>query len=174
MARRTDLRKFQESLIERLQGSAQAESLGAKLGFMIGDDPWLIDLTSISEVLPVPELEPVPRARSWLIGIANIRGHLYSVTDMGLFQGQPRVEIDGTSRVLLLNPKLIRGTALLVTSTLGLRHQGQLSSETPLPGVESPWVQAVHHDREYRRWRELDVTRLVTDARFLEVSEQTE
>jgi twitching motility protein PilI len=174
MARRTDLRKFQESLIERLQGSTQAESLSAKLGVMIGDDAWLVDLTSISEVLPVPELEPVPHARRWLIGIANIRGHLYSVTDMGLFQDQPRVEIDETSRVLLLNPKLIRGAALLVTSTVGLRHHGQLTSESPLPGVESPWIQALHHDREYRRWRELDVARLVTDAKFLEVSEQTE
>jgi twitching motility protein PilI len=171
MAARTDLRKFQQSLIERLQNSNGQATLNARLGFEVGEESWLVDLTGISEVLTVPPLEPVPLARKWLLGIANIRGHLYSVVDFAAFLGQPRQELTSSSRLLLLNPRLARGVALLVRSTYGLRHEGQFKADGSFDSGIATWLKRGYRDDSGRQWRELDPQQLAAHPGFMDVAE---
>lgn len=171
MATRTDLRKFQQSLIERLNASTVASTLNAKLGFQIGEEAWLVDLDGCSEVLPVPAIEPVPLAHKWVAGVANVRGNLYTIVDMCGFLGHPRAEATATSRVLLLSPRIARGAGLLVTSAYGLRHDGQFTPDDSYKSGETPWIKAGYRDRNGRYWRELDPQQLVAQRSFLDVSE---
>jgi twitching motility protein PilI len=171
MAARTDLRKFQQSLIERLSASSGQSTLNTKLGFEIADDAWLIDLTGISEVLPVPYLEPVPLARKWLAGVANIRGHLFTVVDLASFFGKPLSETTASSRLLLLSPRVARGVALQVKSTYGLRHETQFQVDQSHRSEREPWVKCSYRDNNGRRLCEIDPHHLVAHPSFLDVSE---
>jgi twitching motility protein PilI len=171
MANRTDLRKFQQSLIDRLNASGAESTLNAKLGFQIGEEAWLVDLTGCSEVLPVPAMEPIPLARKWLAGVANVRGNLYTVVDMCAFLGNARMDVTPASRVLLLSPRVARGIALQVTSMFGLRHDGQFSADDSYTSGETPWIKAGYRDRNGRYWRELDPQQLVAQPSFLDISE---
>jgi twitching motility protein PilI len=170
MAARTDLRKFQQTLIERLRDSNGQATLNARLGFEVGGEGWLVDLTGISEVLPVPALQPVPLARKWFAGVANIRGHLYSVMDFAQFSGQPRTEPTPASRLLLLNPRVVRGVALLVGSTYGLRHEGQFTVDDNCLSDSTPWIRRGYRDPGGRLWRELDPNQLAAHPSFLDVA----
>src|SRR6266581_4946094 len=74
MAKRISLREFQESLVARLTSAARGEAARSWLGVETGTVRWLVDLFDSGEVVPLPELTPVPLTRSWFAGIANNHG----------------------------------------------------------------------------------------------------
>ena len=76
MARRTSLREFQQSVAQRLRDLASRKSVASKLGFQVGSQNWLVTLTDVSEVIPVPAVMPVPRTEDWFAGVANVRGKI--------------------------------------------------------------------------------------------------
>lgn len=40
-----------------------------------------LDLAEVREVVPAPTAAPVPRAPSWLVGLANLRGEIVPIVD---------------------------------------------------------------------------------------------
>ena len=165
MAERISLRDYQRELSARLQGAAGRHAL-SKLGMQVGAEAWLIDLAEAGEVVPVPPITPVPLARPWYRGVANIRGSLYSVVDFSVFLGGAAAVPSEQARLLLLGERFRMGCALLVDRSLGLRNPEQLrplAPEAPL----APWVRAEYGDKEGARWKELNVARLVQRPEFL-------
>jgi len=168
MAQRISLRDYQRELAERLRQADSARS-ASKLGVQVGDQNWLIDLVEASEVIPVPPITPVPLARAWFRGVANVRGNLYSVVDFAEFL---RTGISGTgdqARLVLLGERFRSAAVLLVDRSLGLRNPAQLRAREAAPG-RAAWLRAVYDDDAGARWSELDVAELVRDAEFLSVA----
>jgi hypothetical protein len=87
MAAKQSLRDYQLDLSARLQRAATEVSAASKLGLESGGGAWLVDLTEAGEMIPVSPITAVPLALPWFLGVANIRGNLYSVTDFGAFLG---------------------------------------------------------------------------------------
>ena len=168
MARRTGLREFQLSVAERLRTAATRTALASKLGFQVGQDNWLVPLHLVSEVVPVPQMVPVPRTHSWFRGVANVRGNLYSMVDFSAFQGGEPIPSGMERRVILVSDRLIGGSGLLVSRMLGLRNPEQFKAATR-PADGPPWMGAAYTDAGGTRWLELDLTALARDPRFLEV-----
>jgi len=165
---RVSLREYQLALSERLQGAEAGARLPSKLGLQVGGEGWLVELVEAAEVIPVPPISPVPLARGWFKGVANVRGNLYSVTDFSAFLGGQAVKLSADARLLVLSERFRSGAALLVERSLGLRALGELTPQsvaTPLP-----WVRGQYSDAEGRIWKELDVAALVEREAFLEVS----
>lgn len=48
----------------------------------------LVNLADSGEVVPLLPLTDVPLTKPWFVGMANIRGSLYSVTDFSAFQAR--------------------------------------------------------------------------------------
>src|SRR5271170_3961475 len=114
MAKRISLREFQESVVARLKSLQSTHTGSTKLGIQVGDSAWLVDLTDVSEVLPVPAIIGVPLTRRWFKGVANIRGNLFSVVDLPGFLGDEPVVQAASSRLLLIHPRHIVNSALMV------------------------------------------------------------
>jgi twitching motility protein PilI len=168
MAAKQSLRDYQLDLSARLQRAATEGGAASKLGLEAGGAAWLVDLTEAGEMIPVSPISPVPLARPWFLGVANIRGNLYSVTDFGAFLGGDATAITGEARLLLISDRFHAGCALLVGRALGLRKSGELE---PRPeGTRAMWTRAEYTDAEGKRWRELNVPALVRDPEFLDVS----
>jgi twitching motility protein PilI len=165
MAQKTSLRDYQRDLAERLKNAGTGQS-ASKLGVQVGGDAWLVDLAEAGEVIPVPDITPVPLTRPWFKGMANIRGKLYSVVDFPAFLGRPPAGVGDQSRLLLVGERFRLAAALLVDRSLGLRNPTQLQARA---GEPTQWARAEYTDSEGRQWKELDLPQLVQHPDFLSV-----
>ena len=169
MARKSSLREFQQSLAQRLRDAASRKTVLSRLGFQVGQEKWLVNLSDVSEVIPVPNIVPVPLTLPWYRGVANIRGKLYSIADFAAFQEQPAIGIGMERRVILVAEKLIEGSGLVVSRMLGLHNPELFTPESTNNYVAKPWIKGAYRDAGGTRWYELDLSGLTRDARFLEV-----
>jgi len=167
--RRTRLREFQSQLLERMQAVRSGSDSGiSRLGVMLGDSRWLLDLQQAGEIVSVGNVTPVPLTQDWYLGLANIRGNLTSVIDFARFQGSVSSTVDKESRIVAFAPALSFNSALLVSRVLGLRNVAEM--ETRDAGADAaPWAGLQYIDRDGQVWTQLDLSLLVQDSRFLHV-----
>ena len=88
---RIDLRVFQQELAARLASTTAAQVESSRLGLACGGERWLIRLADAAEVVAMPPLAEVPLTQPWFLGLANIRGNLYTVVDFAEFLGREAV-----------------------------------------------------------------------------------
>lgn len=167
MLGRTSLRDYQRSLSARLV-SAGHNDTARKLGVIAGGRHWMLDMAETSEVLPVPAITPVPLTRAWLIGVAAIRGNLYTIVDLSAYTGGPAAPRHERTRVILLSDTLRLRCGILVDEVTGLFRDDQL---TPVPeSAPEPWSEGQYRDNQNRHWDFLPLGRLAGRNDFLEIS----
>lgn len=147
------------------------ESSIAVLGVTIGDDRYLIAMNEVNEVISIPKLAHVPLTQPWFLGLANVRGNLYGITDLGAYLGGSAKPFGLKSRILLVSSasKVVAG--FVVNSMLGIRNlseffPGKLPKKNKLP----LGIIAQYKDVEGRVWRELSLFKLIQDERFLRIA----
>ncbi|MGA8051583.1 MAG: chemotaxis protein CheW [Burkholderiales bacterium] len=171
MSKRVSLREFQESLAHRLKAAAGEPASSARLSFEAGNSRWLLRLESSGELLPVPRIDRVPLARDWFLGVANVRGMLFGVTDFSAFLGGAPTARAGDNRLLLIGEPLGVNAALLVTRLTGLRNLSELEpAENDGSHAGAQWTERTWRDREGRAWHELDAAKLLSHRDFLDVA----
>ncbi|MDR0997303.1 MAG: chemotaxis protein CheW [Zoogloeaceae bacterium] len=171
MAKRTSLREFQEYLTRRLTGVAAAKTLSSFLAVQAGDESsrWLLPLSDAGEVVSIPALACVPLTKKAFLGLANIRGNLYAVTDFPAFLGKEATPLNSpAARLLLVGTRHGNNVALLVSRLLGLRRPEDLT-EMPLPADAPVWAGAAYQDAQGNDWRLLDVAKLLQDPYFMDI-----
>lgn len=169
MSKRASLKDFQESLANRLKAAAGETAPSARLSFEAGESRWLLRLDSSGEVLTVPEISRVPLTRDWFLGVANVRGVLYGVSDFAAFVGGMGTVRGTENRLLLIGQPHGVNIALLVTRLSGLRNLSELEPLDDSGGV-SPSAVSAWRDGEGRTWRELDCGKLLAQRDFLDVA----
>jgi len=168
VAKHISLREFQQALAAKLAEAGAETAPHARLGVQAGGRLWLIRLDDAGEVLPLPEVTPVPLTRQWFLGLANIRGNLAGVVDFAGFMGEPPTERSPGCRLILVAERFGAHSGLLVARMLGLRNIHQFQAEDG--AADSPWIRGAFRDAEGRRWFELDLGALVAHGDFLQVS----
>ena len=88
----------------RIRARTPATAAGVQLSEMRGRlalrlGPWnlLFSMDDVAEIIPVPRITRVPGVKRWLLGIANLRGKVVSVSDLRDF-------LTGLSTVQLCAP----------------------------------------------------------------------
>lgn len=155
-----------------LKESAHPEWQG--MGFQIGGLRLVADMGEISEIMKLPRLAPLPGVKSWVLGIANVRGRLVPVVDLHDFLGMTPTVPMAQWRVLVVeDDDLVAG--LLVEQSLGIQHFLSASyEETVSDAVEGlrPYVRGAfrHGGRVYY---EATLKSILRDERFFDVAERT-
>jgi twitching motility protein PilI len=91
------------------------------LGFRLREH-WLVaPREDVREVITVPRVTRVPGAKTWLLGVANVRGNLLPVTDLGQMLGHPRLPEHRDQRVLVFNSDRVPA-GVLVDEVAGYRQ----------------------------------------------------
>lgn len=159
--RRSRLRQYQVQLLERMQAAKTGAAEGGReLGVMIGGRLCLLDLTQISEIVPLQTATPVPLTQDWYLGLANIRGHLTGVIDLARYQQRSAGDAAPAERRLItFAPVLGFNCALLVERVLGLRKLAEMEA---VEGDE-------FRDGEGQSWLRIDLAQLVQEPRFVQV-----
>ena len=101
-------------------GATPEEWVG--VGFRIGEEQFVASREQVREVLMLPDaLTRVPGAHRWLLGIANLRGHLLPLVDVKLLLGSGRTTLRRTTRVISVNHREVPA-GLVVDEVLGFRR----------------------------------------------------
>jgi len=154
--------------ISARDGADQVSEEWVGIGFRLGTENFVTARTSVREILPLPEsVTRVPGAKSWLRGIANVRGQLLTVVDLKAFLGAGSSTPDRHARMLLTASRDIP-TGLIVDEVSGFRRFGaQEYSEEPAATV----IRCEHYlEGAYRRgadtWPLFSVLKLLDDEHF--------
>jgi len=168
-APRVDLRTFQQELATRLATKTTAQVESSRLGLSTGTERWLVRLADAGEVIAMPAIVKVPMTRDWFLGVANIRGNLYSVVDFGGFLGQALAPAAAATRLVLFGARVGELNAgIVVTRVLGLRNLADLAP-VPADGDAAPWHAQRWMDGDGNAWQEIDLAKLARAPAFLQV-----
>jgi twitching motility protein PilI len=162
MSRRLDLREFQQGLIDRMQATGRAGGQISTLGVQIAGQNWLVDMHDLGGVSPLPPLTAAPLAKPWFLGVINVRGALYGVTDLAAYQQRGRASGAPANRVLLVAERHAFNAALLVDRVLGLRNARAWTQS----GTEG---QVQYRDEQGSAWNRLDITGLLGQPEFVQI-----
>jgi len=154
------------------QDADAEESAQSRLGLQLCKEFWLLDLTDVSEVIPVPELLSVPLTKPWFAGVSNIRGNLVGVVDFAAFLGGTPVTLDDKARLVLVADKHRINSALVFSRVVGLRQFDRFQREADDPSLPV-WIEGRYRDRESQCWYTLNMHALVTHPDFLAIELHT-
>lgn len=163
MPKQPNLRESLPDAADRPQAKDHADDQASTLGVQIAGQNWLVDMLDISGVLPLPPLTQVPLTRPWFLGVVNVRGMLYGVTDVAAYQQKGKASGTSANRILLVAEHHAFNAALLVDCVLGLRNTRAWEQE----GMQG---QMQCRDERGNLWHKLDVADLLGQPDFLQIS----
>lgn len=154
------------------KGSGEMPDEWVGIGFRIGEEQFVAQRDQVREVLMLPDaMTRVPGAKRWVLGIANLRGHLLPLVDLKLFLGSGRTSLRRETRVISVNHREVPA-GLVVDDVQGFRRF--MDSE-----FADNWPQtAARCDRfitgAYRRgadiWPVFDLYQLLESSTFLQAA----
>ena len=173
MAKTSNLREFQEAILLRLkEATAKGGAVStSRLGVIVGSKRVLINLYEVSEVLPVPPMQHVPLTLPWFLGVANVRGNLYNITDLAQFMGLPPTPKSINNRIVLINSEMITQVAVVIDSLVGLRSVEAMKRKPATKNNKNKEVflsENSYEDVDKNEWFELNVEALVQDKAFIQ------
>lgn len=79
-----------------------APGLWRGVGYRIGQARLASGFDEVVEILPLPQVTPVPGAQPWMLGVANVRGNLLPIVDLKQFLEGERTVLHEGQRVLIV------------------------------------------------------------------------
>jgi twitching motility protein PilI len=174
MSNKTALRELQQRLAERMQAARETTLIANWLAVECAGVGLLFSLKQASEIFaPVP-IKPVPYAKPWLAGVANLRGGLFTVVDLAVYLGLRDVALTRgaapQARLVSLNSELNLNCALLVDRLAGLRSDEQLPLVAEQPaGTRPRFAGALRRDEAGRQWQVINLEALSRQENFLHI-----
>lgn len=154
----------------RHDSAAAGEQSWSGLAFRVGRT-WLVaPRGEVRESIVPPVLTRVPGARPWLVGVANVRGSLLPITDLGgLLEVRERERGARENRVLVLNSGSVPA-GFLVDEVVGHR---QFSANDQVGEIDDattvPWTSFMlgAFSREDRTWLAISLHRVAASDLFV-------
>ncbi len=72
------------------------------VGFQVGRETYGVPITSLHEIVRVPEITAVPDAPDYLEGVINLRGKIVSVMDLRKRFGEKQAALKKQNRILVV------------------------------------------------------------------------
>ena len=165
------LQDIEQRSKQKAAGLTQQDTIGASwtaIGFRVGEQHFVIPLSESREVFPVPEqVTPVPKSKSWVYGIVNLRGELLPVFDLSLFLQGNMTTTTKRSRIMVINDdEVVSG--LLVDEVFGLKHfqRDMEQVDDSRPDNLAPYLTGSVVQQDIR-WDVFSFRRLINDPRFI-------
>jgi twitching motility protein PilI len=115
-----------------LPAQEEARAIWSGVGFTLNGRRYVTSMDEVSEILSVPRYTQVPGVKTWVKGIANVRGRLMPVMDLLGFLNRPSALQLKRRRVLAVE----RGelySGLVVDEVLGMQHIPQDTFTLEIP-----------------------------------------
>jgi twitching motility protein PilI len=154
-----------------LPASEEVRQEWAGIGFRLGGRRFVAPMDEVTEILTCPPLSQVPHTKSWVRGIANVRGNLLPVMDLGGFLGRHSALITRFTRVVVIQQSGVHA-GLLVDEVLGMRHfydEERVAVPEDLDESLAPFVTGAF-ERDSGSWLLFSMRVLAGHPQFLKVA----
>jgi twitching motility protein PilI len=182
----TSLRALRDRPFELLQelekrsrnvavGSAPDTAAGHEwvgVAFRMGGETFLVAREETREVLGYPAVVTrIPGAKSWVKGLANVRGQLLPMLDLRQFLGSGATAAGRNTRVVVVNHREIPA-GLMVDEVLGFRRfaEPEFNAEPPPTVIRCDSYLAGAFRRGGEVWPVLSLKSLVESQSFLQAA----
>lgn len=151
---------------------AQLSEIRGRLALRLATWNLLFSMDDVAEIIPVPRIiTRVPGVKRWLLGIANLRGKVISVSDLRDFlTDRPTARLPGSQIVVVRSGEWDYG--MLVDEIIGMRHFGPQHRLPSLDALEDnlrPYVIEAFLS-ENVHWLAFNTDKLLKDQRFMNAS----
>lgn len=151
---------------------AQGDQAGQwrAVGFRLEGVDFLAPMEQVDEVLYVPNCTRFPGVKPWVTGVANVRGRLLSVIDLGLFFGGKPSISSKRSRILAAKVNDLY-TGVIVDEVLGIQSIAKEAriEQAPPDKRYSAYVSG-RVEQDGQGWTIFDLSKLVQAPEFLQVA----
>ena len=142
------------------------------VAFRMGGETFLIAREETREVLGYPAVVTrIPGAKSWVKGLANVRGQLLPMLDLRQFLGSGATASGRNTRVVVVNHREIPA-GLMVDEVLGFRRfaEAEFNAEAPPTVIRCESYLAGAFRRGGEVWPVLSLKSLVESQSFLQAA----
>lgn len=163
-------RRARDAAAGARDGAAAQEWIG--VAFRMGGETFLVERDEAREVMGIPApITRVPGARSWIMGLANVRGQLLPVIDLKQYFGAGATAAGRNTRVIVVNHREIPA-GLVVDEVLGFRRfaEREFNAESPPTLIRCEHYLAGSFRRGSEAWPVLSLRSLVESPAFLQGS----
>jgi len=156
-------------------GSAPDPAVGQEwvgIAFRMGGEAFLVAREETREVLGYPAVVTrIPGSKSWVKGLANVRGQLLPMVDLRQFLGSGTTTAGRNTRVVVANHRDIPA-GLMVDEVLGFRRfaETEFNTEPPPTVIRCDSYLAGAFRRGGEVWPVLSLKRLVESQSFLQAA----
>jgi twitching motility protein PilI len=182
----TSLRSLRDrpfELLKELEKRSRAVTAGALpetsagpewvgVAFRMGGETFLVAREETREVLGYPQaVTRIPGAKTWVKGLANVRGQLLPMLDLRQFLGSGATTAGRNTRVIVVNHRDIPA-GLMVDEVLGFRRfaENEFSAEAPPTVIRCDSYLAGAFRRGGEVWPVLSLKSLVESQSFLQAA----
>jgi twitching motility protein PilI len=156
-------------------GTVAESSVGREwvgVAFRMGGETFLVAREETREVLGYPAVVTrIPGAKSWVKGLANVRGQLLPMLDLRQFLGSGSTASGRNTRVVVVNHRDIPA-GLMVDEVLGFRRfaESEFNAEPPPTVIRCDSYLAGAFRRGGEVWPVLSLKSLVESQSFLQAA----
>jgi twitching motility protein PilI len=166
-----DLERRTLEVSVNLSSTDEIEEDWVGVGFRVGDSKLIVLMSDVKEILDLPEFTRVPGVKSWVVGVANVRGSLLPIMDLkGYLLGED-IKQRSKGRVIVIDYKGFN-TGLVVEEIYGMRHFRETESTSDVPVLHdgiTPYIYGAYKNAE-EHWAVFDFNLMTQDDRFTAVS----
>lgn len=136
--------------------------------FRLGPHHLTCRIDQVEEIIAFPPFTPIPGAKDWLLGLANVRGNLAPVSDLGWFLLGSRTPVTNRTRLIITRMQG-RLAGLVVDEVFGQRHFHTDNLEPESEWEETELAGLVTHQFESseRTWGVLRLGELQRNQEFI-------
>lgn len=160
------LREFSTQLAQRLKDAPGLPTEPTRLAVRVGAENFLIEMGAAGEIVPLPDVAPVPWTRPWYRGLANVRGRLVGVVDLLQMTGREPLPAEQAQQLLVFGESLSVNAGILISRAFGIRNLKDLVTVPPAGPAAAAWEQVRYRDAEGLPFTELDLRELARSAAF--------
>ncbi len=154
------------------KGADELSTEWVGVGFRIGQEQFVASREQVREVLMLPDsMTRVPGAKRWMLGIANLRGHLLPLIDLKMMLGSGRTTLRRNTRVISINHREIPA-GLIVDEVLGFRRfmENEFRDKWPETAVRCDRFVKGAYERGQDSWPIFGLYDLIESGTFLQAA----
>jgi twitching motility protein PilI len=160
------LREFSTQLAQRLKDAPGRPTEPTRLAVRIGAENFLVEMGVAGEIVPLPEVAPVPWTKPWYRGLANVRGRLVGVVDLLQLTGRAPLPAEQGQQLLVFGEGLSVNAGVLITRAFGIRNLKDLTALPPAGESAPGWEQGRYRGADGVAFTELDLRELARSPAF--------
>lgn len=151
----------------------EAVELWSGIGFVIGGTHYVAEMGTVSEILHLPKYTAVPGVKTWMRGIANVRGRLLPIMDLSRFFDLAQSTAKNRDKRVLVVEHGEALSGVIVDAVLGMQYFSADSFKSSPAGDIPDSIRtfvAGSYSKADVEWNVFDTSALTVDEKFMDVA----